>query len=819
MLYPPNGNHEGAGPPPPSGPPQYHHEQPPPTHVAYSHPPPHIAYHHPPPPQPNPYHPRPGEVMVYPGQPMMYGHHMYGMPTNGNGEHHSIPASSHEGSHTARPSSRKSNSNISPAMTLASLEGSVNRKHSIASSNGYTPPAAGPSSQRQSGSTSSKKPNASVPKKRGRPPKVKTAEVTPSRTVATDTGDSVPRQAKRQRIVPPPPITPPPTSIVPLAYNDQIINAPPPMPINDDDAEEERRRKTLAITTHATDGRRLDCNQPYVDRQDYSTSRQRGPGLVMDDNGTASFDAGEAVSQELNWMESTLPSPPLTAENAAAKTPVMGAANIPDIEVTHTPSTRASNLEKRMQGFKSLSSRPQAAETRFVEGGRFITPGPGLTDLLMNPTHDQPSSKRPRMDDHLGSIVQPDWPEIPGSIAWPHQDPIREGNRRRELATIERYLALGESDSDDESAERFHIHIRRPASAIAGPSNLAARNRGFALIDGAPSDALLALRLTMRNRNFDHLETSSLACDCGNQYADDQAVVQCTSCRDIHHVACYPHRELPSNQWETFFCRACRERAMRHATPIQTPRAYVQSDIRSSAFKGDMAHRTEMAGIALMPSPIFPITARTPYGQLMGRAQSPRGPVHNRTLSFNDDPFFKYFEVPTTPAPAGGPRTPRDGGGSGFDVMSTPSRHLDYASLVRYPRPSDSRDRTMLSDSMGSFSTPPSSRVTSASGSAVRPMMMGSRPTMTPSVSITGPTTTLLAGPSSHAGRIHDIGIGSPPSTLQSHHLLGGALIMSPPSHRGRQVSKNNLSSLDVDSRGDLMGPMIDAAEPHDDER
>jgi hypothetical protein len=101
--------------------------------------------------------------------------------------------------------------------------------------------------------------------------------------------------------------------------------------------------------------------------------------------------------------------------------------------------------------------------------------------------------------------------------------------------------------------------------------------------------------------------------------------------------------------------------------------------------------------------------------------------------------------------------------------------------------------------------------------------MMGSKPSMTPSVSITGPSTSassLTAGPSSsgHAGR-PDIGIGSPPSTL-GHQLLGGALIMSPPtSFRQRQVSKNNLSSLDVDSKGDLMGPMIDAAELQNDER
>lgn len=518
-------------------------------------------------------------------------------------------------------------------------------------------------------------------------------------------------------------------------------------------------------------------------------------------------------------MESSLPSPPLTADNAATKTPVMEPSHIPDIEVTHTPTTRAFNLEKRMQGFRSLSTRPQPAEARFVEGGRFITPGPGLTDLLMNPTHgEQPQQKS---DSSLGSIVQPDWPEIPGSIAWPHQDPIREGNRRRELASIERYLALGESDSDDETPERFHIHIRRPASAVAGPSNHAGRNKGYTLIDGAPSDALLALKLTMRNRTFDHLDTSSLACDCGALYDIEQPTVQCMNCRDIHHAACYPARELPTNQWSTFFCRGCRARALRHVTPVQTPRAYAQSDIRSSAFKGDMARGAEMAGMSFIMSPMDPMPARTPYGQVnVGRAQSPRGPVHNRTLSFHDDGFFKYFEVPTTPAPAG-PRTPRDAGGSGFDVMSTPSRHLDYSSLVRYPRPSDSRDRTMLSDSMGSFSTPLSSRVTSASGSAIRPMMMGSRPSMTPSVSITGPSTSsLTAGPSSSglAGQ-SNLGIGSPPSTL-GHQLLGGALIMSPPtSHRQRQVSRNNLSSLDVDSKGDLMGPMIDPSDHQDDER
>ena len=38
------------------------------------------------------------------------------------------------------------------------------------------------------------------------------------------------------------------------------------------------------------------------------------------------------------------------------------------------------------------------------------------------------------------------------------------------------------------------------------------------------------------------------------------------------------------------------------------------------------------------------------------------------------------------------------------------------------------------------------------------------------------------------------------------------------PTGRQRQVSKNNLSSLHVDSNGDLMGPMIDAADFHDDD-
>jgi hypothetical protein len=102
-------------------------------------------------------------------------------------------------------------------------------------------------------------------------------------------------------------------------------------------------------------------------------------------------------------------------------------------------------------------------------------------------------------------------------------------------------------------------------------------------------------------------------------------------------------------------------------------------------------------------------------------------------------------------------------------------------------------------------------------------MMMAPKPSMTPSVSISGPSTSsLTAGPSSSAhatGHVNDLGIGSPPST-RGQQLLGGALIMSPPaSYRNRQVSKNNLSSLDVDSRGDWMGPMIDAAELHDDER
>jgi hypothetical protein len=772
-------------------------------------------------------------MVPYPGPPMMYGHPMYGPPSNG--DHHSLSAVSHDGSLNGRPSSSSRQNNASPAVTLASLDGTVHRKMSTASSNGRTPPAAGPSSQRQSGPASSRKPNpdGSIPKKRGRPPKVKTStDVTPSRPATADhSGDSAPK-AKRPRITAPapapPPRTPPPTSVAPPPHNDKAIN---PLHLNEEDAENERRRKTLAITTHQTDGRRLDCNQQYVDRPDYSAAGKRGPGLVIDDKGTASFDAGEAVSHELNWMESSLPSPPLTADVAAAsKTPVMEPAHNPDVEVTHTPTTRANNLEKRMQRFRTQSSRPQAAEARFVEGGRFITPGPGLTDLLMNPTHDQPQQKRPRSDDNSGSIVRPDWPEIPGYISWPHQDPIKEGNRRRELASIERYLALGESDSDDETPERFHIHIRRPASAVAGPSNHAGRNKGFAFVHGAPSDALLALKLTMRNRNFDHLETSSLACDCGVTNDIEQAVIQCTSCRDIHHAACYPAQEIPVNQWVTFFCRACRERAFRHATPIQTPRAYAQSDIRSSAFKGDMGRGSEMVSIALMPSPIFPIAARTPYGQVRGRAQSPRPPVRNRTLSFQDDPFFKYLDLPITPAPAGGPRTPRDAGGSGFDVMSTPSRHLDYSSLVRYPRPSDSRDRSMLSDSMGSFSTPLSSRVTSASNSVVRPMMMSSKPSMTPSVSITGPSTStssLMAGPSGSGsslaqatGQASTLGIGSPPSTHLAHQLLGGALIMSPPATgRQRLVSRNNLNSLEVDSKGDWMGPMIDAAELHDDER
>jgi hypothetical protein len=583
--------------------------------------------------------------------------------------------------------------------------------------------------------------------------------------------------------------------------------------IIDEDTEAERRRKTLAIMTHQTDGRRLDCNSDYVDRPEYTSARHRAPGLVVDDRGSASFDAGEAISQELAWMNNkSLPSPPLSAD-APLPPPYYGMGPIPDTEIHASPLTQAMNLEKRMERFRSQINRPQAAETKFAEGGRIITPGPGLTDLLMNPHYPQHHQKRPRLDD-AGSIVQPDWPEIPGSVAWPHQDPIQEGNRRRELASIENYLTLSESEEEDERPDRFRISIRN--TAIGHATRRAVPDK-FTLIDGAPSDALTALKLTMRNRDINKARVCSMACDCRVDFDVEQPLLTCINCRDLHHAACYPAREVPQNPWEPFFCRACRERVLRHATPVQTPRAYAQSDLRSSAFKGDMAFG-EMAGIALMPSPIFPVTTRTPYGQLAGgRAQSPRGPVQARTLSYADDPFFKYFEVPTTPAPAGGPRTPRDGGGSGFDVMSTPSRHLDYSTLVRYPRPSDSRNRSMMSDTMA-FSTPLSSRMPSSGGSSIRPMMMSSKSTITPHASS---SSSLTAGPSNSSATTGpstgpNTGVGSPDNT-QRHQLLGGALIMSP-TGRQRQVSKNNLSSLHVDASGDLMGPMIDAADFHDDD-
>jgi hypothetical protein len=331
-----------------------------------------------------------------------------------------------------------------------------------------------------------------------------------------------------------------------------------------------------------------------------------------------------------------------------------------------------------------------------------------------------------------------------------------------------------------------------------------------------------------------------MACDCGVINDIEQAVVQCTSCHDLHHSACYSRRELPNNRWEAFFCRGCRERAMRLATPVQTPRAYAQSDLRSSAFKGDMAHRTEMAGIALQPSPIFPTVTRTPFGQqMLGRAQSPRGPVQSRTLSYNDDPFFNYFEVPKTPAPAGGPRTPYAGGG-GFDVMSTPSRHLDYSSLVRYPRPSDTRNRTVTGDFLAPLATPLSGRAVSGSASN-RPIMFSTKassstPTASGSSVFNAPTTpgTMVAnalfpgpptlepsspGPSSQSTSAQstgplDSGIGSLLRPQQAHQLLGASLIASPSiNSRQRQVSRNNLSTLHVDSRGDFMGPMIDPAD------
>jgi len=605
--------------------------------------------------------------------------------------------------------------------------------------------------------------------------------------------------------------TPPPTSTSQPTSNETEADVPPV--IIDQETEADRRGKTLAIMTHQTDGRRLDCNSDYVDRQDYASARQRGPALVVDDRGSASFDAGEAVSEELAWMNNTsMPSPPLSADAAAMATPYYGLGPIPDPDLLASPCTRSDNLDRRMERFKSHVNRPQAAETKFAEGGRIITPGPGLTDMLMNPFYPQYHQKRPRPDD-AGSIVQPDWPEIPGSVAWPHQDPIQEGTRRRELATIEKYLSLSESEEEDERPDRFRISIRNTAM---GHATRRAVPDKFTIIDGAPSDALTALKLTMRNRTLNYVATSSMACDCAVDFDIDQPLLTCHNCRNLHHAACYPAREIPQSSWQAFFCRACRERVVRHATPVQTPRAYAQSDLRSSAFKGDMAF-SEMSGIALQPSPIFPVTTRTPYGQLAGgRAQSPRGPVQARTLSYADDPFFKYFEVPTTPAPAGGPRTPRDGGGA-FDVMSTPSRHLDYSTLVRYPRPSDSRNRSMMSDTLA-FSTPLSSKMNSSAGSSIRPMLASTKSATTPNASS---SSSLTAGPSNSSATTGpstgpNTGIGSPDNT-QRHHLLGGALIMSP-TGRQRQVSKNNLSSLHVDSNGDLMGPMIDAADFHDDD-
>lgn len=586
-----------------------------------------------------------------------------------------------------------------------------------------------------------------------------------------------------------------------------------------EDTPQVPRRKGVVVMTHEEEGRKLGLVGVAGDAEDDGSTDvvtsprvTNAPTLGVDASGQAVVAMSEVLDTDLAWLENRgQPQTPPSSTIPQLQTPAQSHNAL--VEDSDSPATRAQKVNRRMELFKDS---PKAAEepmvsTRIEMFGRvavrktFAARFLGLepTAVLIEENSAEDAEGWNAVASSSRAALRPQWPdhEAPWALAGGKRKERRQKELAEKSSLLKRYLETASDEgSDDEDALITVTYARgRGKTAHRLAPNLRTPRSRAKPFDRSGSDAKIALVNSLRGRVIAPLPLSRMACICGHQSGfAGEPMISCASCRSWHHPHCNgidDNVPLPSSWW----CPNCHAQAIAMSTPAHsTPRAYAQSDERSSAFKGDFTN------IALAPSPMFPNPAfsqlapvtRTPINRVLA---SPTSREHRpRVLSYGTD-MWAYTEdgapssvAPSTPGPSRPDRfsTPRIDD-LPFDVTSTPSRGLDF---------------TFGQPSLFSL-TPlgPKGRV--PSGVFGDPTPFGAR----------ARTTTAGAAPmsemiSSRHDFLRDLNKGAQsegpvtPSTRWPHALLGAHNLSPSPFGHRRTVSGNKLSSMRSSSKSGLGG-------------
>lgn len=667
---------------------------------------------------------------------------------------------------------------------------------------------------------------SSQKRKRSSPPRPASHDTpleTPKRSRSQDEGSG--RTLKRYKVDdrsrPPAHLPTPPSTGRDMSVENAQSPELAPLPL---DTPVAPRRVGVVVTQQDGEGRKLnligagsDDEPPALEPSPISPRTTSIPALATDVNGMAVVSSHEALASEVAWLEDGRRSqtPPF-ADLPPPRTPAMTRENL--TEEIDTPITKADKVSKRLEMFKADDEEESSSErmvcTRIDMFGRvavrkamaaqFLGLDPSMA--LVEETFTDEAENWAEGSRTSKNAVQPDWPDREGPwmmAGWKRQEK-RKREQEERSHTIRRYLETssdGDSDGDDSSIASFS-HARGRGKSIHRLGQLIrTRTKPF---DSPGSDAKMALLNSIRYRPIAPLPIGRVACGCGATAVTGTApLIECAGCRTWHHLQCNGIDENGplAPQW---WCPTCQAQAMgTMATPAHaTPRSYVQSDERTSAFKVDYSN------VALAPSPImFPnpsysqvgATTRTPMNRTHA---SPTSRQHRpRILSYGTDMWYDdgapSSAAPSTPGPSRLERfsTPRIDDAP-FDVTSTPSRHLDFA----FGQPS-------------LFGlTPLGGRGRVTSGLMTDGTPFGTRARLAAPMS--------EAMPSRH-DFLRDLNkapateVPASPSTRWPHQLLGAHNLSPSPFKHRRTMSGNKLSSMRSSSKSGL-GPILPEGDEHE---
>lgn len=638
-----------------------------------------------------------------------------------------------------------------------------------------------------------------------------------------------------------------PVTIANAVASNQLYRSPP----ESQPAVMEEVQRPASVIHHPSEGRRLAFGPVEAEEGDtitYEPPANNGPlspryvsapTLIANESGMASVDTNDVLETEIAWLDDRPQTPRSTAdESAVLRTPIMSRDTNMTEDDQDTPATRASKRAKRLSAFNAPTPKPVASQwtTRIENMGR-VAFTKGFASRFLGLTSENPVVEETSMGNLMEippdaspslPAKKPDWPdaEAPWSTALNSRSTWITSDRKIKdrAAKLDWYVGDASDDSSDEEVVWGHPSADDVARRFPRPSarfnNMVYRQRTLPNWEAANDNATSALLLSLRNRPLRSIPDGVIACMCGSRDGGGEGggtTIRCDSCQTWHHIRCYNMTDVPHGYQYSFFCDACKNRAMSVSTPARTPRTnlFHQSDERSSALKGPASD------IALAPSPSFTSfnnaasNSRTPLGRAIASASSPSRAPRARMLSYDNDIQLQWSEflhdpvaaAPSTPVFRSGDRfsTPKIDDVP-FDVTSTPSRHIDFnigqPSLFSLT-PLNGRSRVpsgMLTDHMTpfrarnvSFGQPLTEMVPSRHG-FLNDLGRGGNGSG-PSAPIPHSEGAMPASPSSSRW---PLGHG------HGHGLMGAPLVSPSPFGHRRTASGNKMSSLRSSSKAGL---------------